>query len=122
MTILTKQAIEKIEIMLRAKKENLEKELSGFATKDSNVKGDWDSKYPRVPEGNIEDAATEVEEYSTSLPIEYSLETQLQNVNSALEKIKKGTYGTCQICGKEIEEERLLAAPEGICCASHLKV
>ncbi len=115
---MTKEMGEKIAIMLQTKKESLEKELSGFATKDPNVKGDWDSKYPRVQEGNLEDAASEVEEYSTSLPIEFSLETQLQNVNSALEKIKKGAYGTCQTCKKEIPEERLLAVPEARFCAS----
>ena len=115
---MTKETSEKIAIILQAKTENLEKELSAFATKDPNIKGDWDSKYPRVKEGNLEDAASEVEEYSTSLPIEFSLETQLQNVNSALEKIKKGAYGTCEMCKKEISEERLLAFPEAKFCAS----
>lgn len=114
----TKDTIEKIEKTLQAKKINLEKELSSFATKDPNLKGDWDSKYPRIPQGSIEEAAGEVEEYSTNLPIEFSLETQLQNVHSALEKIKKGTYGTCEKCGKEIPEERLLAVPEARFCAT----
>ncbi len=115
---LDKEILEKIQILLRSKKESLEKELSAFATKDPKVKGDWDSKYPRVPEGSIdEEAADEVEEYSTNLPIEFSLETQLQKVQNALEKIKKGIYGTCEKCGKEIAKDRLLAAPEAQFCS-----
>jgi len=102
---------------LETKKKQLEQELSSFATKDPGVKGDWDTKYPRVPEGDIEDAAGEVEEYSTNLHIEFSLETQLKEVNAALERIAKSQYGTCENCRKEIPEQRLLAMPESQHCA-----
>ena len=49
-TVKAKQALEQ-------KKTQLEQELSSFATKDTVVKGDWDTKYPRVPGGDLEDAA-----------------------------------------------------------------
>ncbi len=114
--------MEKFQKLLEIKKENLEKELSGFAKKDPHLRGDWDSTYPRVPEGAVNDeAADEVEEYSTNLPIEFSLETQLQNVNTALAKIKKGAYGTCEKCGKAITKERLLALPETPLCENCAK-
>lgn len=102
---------------LQNKKERLEKELSAFATKDPNVKGDWDSKYPRVPQGNIEEVADEVEEYSTRVHLEFSLENQLKDVNAALEKIEKGTWGTCEKCQNAISEERLKASPEARLCS-----
>ena len=101
---------------LLKKKESLQSMLSSFATKDPNLKGDWDSKYPRVTEGGIEEAAGEVEEYSTSLPIEHNLETQLQNVENALDKIEQGNYGACETCGMQIEEERLVVSPEARFC------
>ena len=116
MTTLSKSAFQKIQTLLQTKKEALEKELASFATKDPQLKGDWDAKYPRIPEGNLEEAASEVEEYSTSLPIEHSLELQLKNVNSALEQVQKGTYGICEDCSKEISQERLAAFPEARTC------
>ena len=113
---MTKEAFERAKEKLEVKKAQLEQELSSFATKDPALKGDWDTKYPRVPEGDLEDAAGEVEEYSTKLHIEFSLENQLKNVNSALERIAKGQYGMCENCAKEILEERLLALPESRHC------
>ncbi|TSC56873.1 MAG: transcriptional regulator TraR/DksA family [Parcubacteria group bacterium Greene0714_21] len=113
---MDKETIDRLQKTLQIKKEALEKELSRFATKDPKLKGDWDTKYPRIPEGNLEEAASEVEEYSTSLPIEHSLELQLKGVNSALEQIQKGTYGICEACGKEISQERLFAFPEAKTC------
>ena len=109
---LLKQAKQKLE----TKKKQLEQELSSFATKDSAVKGDWDTKYPRVPEGDMEDAAGEVEEYSTNLHIEFSLEKQLKEVDAALERIAKSQYGVCENCAKEIPQQRLLAMPESRYC------
>jgi RNA polymerase-binding transcription factor DksA len=124
---MDKETIDSFQKTLQLKKEALEKERSSFATKDPNLKGDWDTKYPRIPEGNIEEAASEVEEYSTSLPIEHSLELQLKAVNAALERIQKaaegeprqgrGTYGVCENCGKEISQERLAAFPEAKTCS-----
>jgi DnaK suppressor protein len=114
--MMNKNTQEKIKEGLLKKKENLQAMLSSFATKDPNLKGDWDSKYPRVPEGGLEEAAGEVEEYSTSLPIEHNLETQLQDVENALDKIGQGTYGACESCGMQIEEERLIVSPEARSC------
>lgn len=101
---------------LTKKKKYLEQELSSFTKKDLKIKGDWDTKMPRVPEGNLEEAADEVEEYSTNLQIEFSLEKQLQEVNAALERIEKGTYGKCKKCKKSISHERLKASPEATTC------
>jgi RNA polymerase-binding transcription factor DksA len=114
--MVNKNTQEKIKEGLLKKKERLESELSTFATKDPNLKGDWDSKYPRVPEGGLEEAAGEVEEYATSLPIEHSLELQLQDVENALDKIEQENYGACESCGMQIEEERLFVSPETRFC------
>ena len=101
---------------LEEKRDQLEKELGSFATKDPNVKGDWNSKFPRTPQGNLEEAADEVEEYSTRLHVEFSLENQLRDVNNALEKIKKGSYGTCENCNKQISSDRLKVSPQARTC------
>lgn len=53
---------------------------------------------------------------TTSLSLEYSFELKLKDINMALEKIEKGTYGICEKCGKKIDEERLVACPEAKTC------
>jgi DnaK suppressor protein len=107
---------DKYKKLLEEKKHQLEQELDGFAKRDPNVQGDWDSKFPRTPEGNLEEAAGEVEEYSTRLHVEYSLETQLKDIGEALERIKKGTYGVCITCGKRISPDRLSISPAAKTC------
>ena len=116
--MVDKETIAKLQKTLEDKRGNLEKELSRFATKDKDLEHDWDSKYPRTKDGDMEDAADEVEEYSTSRSIEFNLEKQLKSVNLALNKIKKGKYGACETCNKPIEKEKLLAFPETLQCLS----
>jgi RNA polymerase-binding transcription factor DksA len=112
--------LKKIKAKLEKERAMIEKELQGFAKKDKKLKGDWDTKFPHfngeAGGSRLEGAADEVEEYSTLLPIEYSLETRLRDINLALEKIKKGKYGKCEKCGKEIPEERLKIFPEARTC------
>ena len=84
----------------------IEKQLETFATKDPHLKGDWDSKFPKF-DGDMEGAADEVEEYGSRLPVEFSLETRLRDVNLALGKLSSGKYGKCDKCDKDIEEKRL---------------
>jgi DnaK suppressor protein len=118
---MNKKLIEELKEKLEKEGKSIEKELDKFAKKDDKLKGDWDTVFPKFNggesgSGDMEKAADEVEEYSTLLPIEYSLESKLQNINLALEKIKKGTYGKCEKCKKEISEERLRAFPEAKTC------
>jgi RNA polymerase-binding protein DksA len=40
----------------------------------------------------------------------------LREIDTALERIDDGTYGTCARCGKEIPVERLDAVPYAVLC------
>lgn len=93
----------------------LEEQLKTFATRDPQLKGDWDTRFPDF-DGNLEEAADEVEEYTSKLPVEFSLETRVRDINLALEKIEKGKYGQCEKCGKKIDEKRLQVYPEARLC------
>lgn len=42
--------------------------------------------------------------------------THLKMVQDALNKIENGNYGICEICGREIDEERLEAVPYATLC------
>jgi DnaK suppressor protein len=113
-------SLKKIKNDLETKRNLIEQELQRFAKKDDKLKDDWDTKFPKLNGGSgsqaLEDAADEVEEYATKLPIEYSLETRLKEINLALEKIEKKRYGRCEKCGKKIPKERLQAYPEARFC------
>jgi len=116
-----KKLIEELRAALERNKEEIEKNLKTFAQKDKKLKGDWDTKFPKWGEGGsggaaLESGADQVEQYGNLLPVEYNLETQLKDINLALDKIAKGTYGKCEKCGKEIDEERLKAHPAARFC------
>jgi len=113
--------MEELKNKLERQKEDIEKQLEKFATEDKKLKGDWDTRFPRFNGGErghsaLEQAADEVEEYTTLLPIEHNLELRLKSINSALEKIKTGKYGICEKCGEKIAIERLEAYPEAKVC------
>jgi RNA polymerase-binding transcription factor DksA len=113
---MKKELIEKLKSKLEEQKKSLKKELESFASEDKNIKGNWDAKYPNREDGDKEEEADEVQEYDNALSLEHSLELKLRDVNSALEKIAQVTYGVCEVCGKELGEERLLACPEAKTC------
>lgn len=110
--------IENQKIKLEEEKQQLEKLLSDFAIKDEKSNDDWNTKYPDInpDERDPEDLVDEVEEYVDLLPQEYALEVKLKNVNEALEKIKKGSYGICENCNKEMPKERLEVNPSAKKC------
>lgn len=115
-----KSSLKKIKERLEAERKTIEEELRRFAKEDKKLKGDWDTEFPKFDSGAggqmLEDEAGEVEEYVTKLPIEYSLEIRLRDINLALEKMKTGGYGKCEKCGKSIPKERLKVCPEARTC------
>ena len=113
---MDKDFLKKLKEKLEKEKETIEKELEVFAKRDPKLKGDWDSLYPRFDGGALEEAADEVEEYSTRLPLEFALELKVRDINLALEKIKKGKYGKCEKCGQPISQDRLEIFPEARTC------
>ena len=101
---------------LLKKKSRLEQELSGFADETNREgKGDFDSKWPEYGTAE-EDNALEVADYSDRVGLEFALETDLRQVNNALERMDQGKYGICEFCGQEIPEARLKVYPEATAC------
>ena len=48
--------------------------------------------------------------------LEQKLKKDLKEIEMALSKIKKGTYGICERCGKKIDFARLEVKPQAIYC------
>ncbi len=47
------------------------------------------------------------------------LEEDLADVERALARLDEGTYGTCEVCGGQIADDRLAETPAGRRCAAH---
>ncbi len=65
---------------------------------------------------HMADDATDTYEQERQLALQRNLETVLHDVNTALQRMEDGTYGTCVDCGKEIPLERLEARPYATRC------
>jgi DnaK suppressor protein len=44
---------------------------------------------------------------------------QRDRVVAAIERLESGTYGRCEVCGREIDDERLETRPEASRCREH---
>jgi len=108
---------EKYREQLEQERDRIQKELSTFATQ--NTEGTWDSTHPQYNSDDnldLENETVEVEAYVNRLPLEQNFEKRLDAINKALERIKNGTYGICVNCGKPIPEKRLEVMPEADRC------
>lgn len=65
------------------------------------------------------DLGTEMFERGKDLALNETVERRLQEINFALERMEKGEYGICQVCGKEISFDRLEAVPTATYCVDH---
>ncbi len=63
-----------------------------------------------------EEAATEYSELEKRLASLRRTREQLAEVEHALGKLEKGTYGLCDFCGKPIPSDRLEAVPQANLC------
>lgn len=115
--------IKKYAKLLEVEKDKLLKELETVGRKNPHVPGDWEAVETDLDSdsADVNETADEIEEYENNSAILSKLEEQLRDVNLALEKITDGTYGKCDVCGKEISEERLNANPASLTCIEHSK-
>lgn len=114
---MTEDLKQQLKKKLEATKVEVEAELKKIADKDPEVAGDYDTRFPDMGSMQSSDEnAFQFAEYERTLPIEHALELRLQAVNQALNKIKQGTYGTCEICNEPIEKKRLDIYPDVKTC------
>lgn len=118
---MKKKDLEEFKKILLQKRKKLVEQLESFAEKEKG-REDWKTKFPKFDgEVDMERVADEVEEYTSLLSLEYNLETQIQEIDRALERIKEGTFGICKKCKREIESERLKVNPATEYCQECFK-
>jgi RNA polymerase-binding transcription factor DksA len=107
---------------LEEEKRTLEKELVRVGRKNPDNPSDWEA-VPAERDVSLADentVADAISDYEDNNAILNTLETRYNDIRSGLDKIEKGVYGFCQVCKKEIEEERLEANPAARTCREHM--
>ena len=101
----------------------LETELKSVGHVNPNNPKDWEASSGEVDinASDSADIADNIESYESNTAILKPLEIQYNNVKLALDKIKKGTYGICEVSGEPIEKERLEANPAARTSMAHMK-
>lgn len=72
--------------------------------------------------GQLEDRKRRLEAAIALAPQNQGLAGLLREVDSALERMDKGSYGLCQECHEPVEQDRLMADPLVRYCLDHLTV
>jgi len=117
---MEKQLLEKYKSILQKEKGEIESELNKIAVQSKTNPGEWLSKFAASDSDTGHEAretqADEAEAFGDQLPVAKNLAQRLADIDLALDKIAKGTYGKCENCAKDIPLERLDANPAARIC------
>jgi DnaK suppressor protein len=90
-----------------------------YAREGVNHDGSQDDEVGELSTGlgdHLADHATDTFMRELDGGLEENVDHLLGEVDAALARIDDGTYGTCVVCGRPIDEERLLAVPYATLC------
>ncbi len=114
------EQLEELRDALEVERHTLEEELAGHGRIQAST-GDWQGNSGELTgtEADPSDAADQIEELVTNVPLVEELEKQHRDVVDALKKMDSDTYGMCEKCGEVIPFERLQANPAARACIKH---
>lgn len=69
-----------------------------------------------VASSHLADLGSDREASDISLGRREAEITEIQEIDDAMERIREGTFGRCETCGKAIAKERLQAIPYALLC------
>ncbi len=106
---------------LKEEKVRLETDMGTIGQRASGGAAGWEATAGsiQVDPADENEVADKLEELEENTGIITQLEKQLTEVNAALDRMEKGTYGICETCGKPIEPERLYANPSARISLTH---
>lgn len=119
---MEKDKLDSYKNKLLKEKESLLKEIKDVEVKGLN-QGQDDSSGELSYVDSDADRGTDTFERERDLTLDVNVKDLLSQVNNALNRVDNGTYGTCIVCGREIEEGRLEAIPyTDLCINDRIKV
>lgn len=112
---MTKDELKKLDETLDQEEKSLIDQLNRIANKNPLIKGDFEVRVPNY--GNDDDDnIQEAVDLNKNFAMEQELESHLNSIRKTRQKIKDGTYGTCDDCGSQITQERLKVMPDAAKC------
>lgn len=112
---LDSKILAEIKAELLARKQQILESLEDISQKDPHEADNLASKFPEYGDKPDENAQ-EISDYTTNSAAEKVLEKTLADIEGALNRIEKGTYGICKYCGQPIAPKRLQARPVASAC------
>ncbi len=100
----------------------VEKELNEVGRINPDNRADWEAEPSDFSSNTADESelADRIEEYENNTAVLKDLEIRYNDIKDALNKIKEGKYGICEVCGEQIEEERLIANQSARTCKAHM--
>ncbi len=112
---LTRREVEELRRFLEAEQVRLNEELEAIEERLPEVEQvgmDASGSYDE----DLVDVASDTFEREKGLAIENSVHQLLHQVEEALTRVEKGSYGICQVCEQPIHPDRLRALPYARLC------
>ena len=121
---MNKKDIQYFKDKLEKEKVLLKEELGTIGKVNPDNPSDWNATPGKIQVDSADEneVADKMEELEENEAIIHQLEPQLNEVESALERIKDGKFGICNICEKAIEKDRLEANPSAKTCIEHMNM
>ncbi len=115
MAVLEQAQLDDLRHRLEGERAQLQEDTNTLETNDIAAGSKYDEEFSS--QGNHPaESATEIYDQELSLAIDTGFQSELGQVERALAKLDEGTYGQCDICGKDIGLERLQALPHATLC------
>ena len=111
-------------------KKQLEKELKEIESELKTVgrinpenPKDWEAKPADmdIHRSEADEVADGIEAFEENTAVLKQLEIRYNEIKTALEKIKNGGYGKCEVCNEQIETKRLDANVAAKTCLKHIE-
>ncbi|HEX2058596.1 MAG TPA: TraR/DksA C4-type zinc finger protein [Actinomycetota bacterium] len=109
---MDEQTLKSIRTKLEEERASVERQLKehGAEVEGGSIEVGFD--------GGFADSGHRTAETAEVLALVESLAAHRRDVMAALDRIDRGTFGTCERCGNQIPEERLEAIPTATLCVS----
>lgn len=112
---MTNEQLETFRLKLDEEKQDLLEQISGLEKTLASTLGESTGELS-VCDNHPADLGDELFERSKSVAVRDNAQVLLASVEAAFRKMDDGTYGYCDVCGKQIPLERLEAIPWGCEC------
>jgi DnaK suppressor protein len=115
--VLTEEQLEELRGALAAEKDAVEEEMAAHGKQSGTT---WTgSSESEGEEADPIDAADNIEELTVNVPLVANLGKRRKDIDDALDKMEKGTYGLCEVDKEPISFDRLEADPAARTCIKH---